>query len=148
MQRRRFGQILIDDGRIDPGQRDEALLKQKTTMGHRKIGDILSRLGAITVGDITAVLAVQYEMPVVELSKRVVPDHVRDLVPGHVATYYRVVPVEEGDDGLLLAVEDPTNRAHHDAVATLVGRKVKFALATPDELSLAIGKYYPGDGKA
>ena len=54
-----FGQRLVERSIISQQQLDEAIHKQQTTMGHRKIGEILVRLGHISKSHITEGLADQ-----------------------------------------------------------------------------------------
>ena len=88
-----FGQRLVDRKIITQHQLDEAIHKQQTTMGHRKIGEILLRLGFISKSHITDGLADQLGIPIIKLSDREIPERIRGLVSGEIATLYRVLPV-------------------------------------------------------
>ncbi|MCP4639884.1 MAG: hypothetical protein GY851_05600, partial [bacterium] len=48
-----FGQRLVERGVINQQQLDEAVHKQQTSMGHRKLGEILVRLGYISKSHIS-----------------------------------------------------------------------------------------------
>jgi type II secretory ATPase GspE/PulE/Tfp pilus assembly ATPase PilB-like protein len=142
MQYKLFGQVLVDNGIISQIQLDEAIQKQQTTMGHRKIGEILVRLGAISKSHITEGLASQLGMPVIQLSDREIPERIRSLAPASVTTLYRVVPVEERDGTLVVATSDPTNYNSLDNISRLLDRNVEAVLATPEEIAFALNKYY------
>ena len=137
-----FGQRLVERNIITQHQLEEAIHKQQTTMGHRKIGEILVRLGYISKSHITEGLADQLGIPIVKLSDREVPERIRGMVPGEIATMYRVIPVEERSGTLLLATSDPTNLNTMDNLSRLLDRQIDPVLSTPEEISFALNKYY------
>lgn len=142
MQHKLFGQSLVDSKIISQIQLDEAIHKQQTTMGHRRIGEILVRLGYISKSHITDGLSVQLGMPVIQLSDREIPERIRSLAPASVTTLYRIVPVEERDGTLIVATSDPTNYNNLDNIARLLDRPIEPALSTPEEIAFALNKYY------
>lgn len=137
-----FGQVVIDKKIVTQQQLDEAIHKQQTTMSHRRIGEILVRLGHLSKSHIYEVLADQLGIEVVRLSDREIPERVRSMIEGSVATLYKVVPVEERGDALVLATEDPTNMNNFDNLARLLERPVEPVIATKEEISTALDKYY------
>ncbi len=137
-----FGRRLVERGIISQQQLDEAVHRQQTTMGHRKLGEILVRLGHISKSHITEGLADQLAIPVVKLSERDIPERVRGMVDGSIATLYRVIPVEERGDTLVVATADPTNVNTQDNLSRLLGRPVEFVLSTPEDIRAALGNYY------
>lgn len=137
-----FGQRLVERGIINQQQLDEAIHKQQTTMGHRKLGEILVRLGYLSKSHITEGLADQLSIPVVNLSEREIPERVRSQVDGGIATLYRVVPVEERGKVLVVATSDPTNINNLDNLSRLIERPVQPVLSTPEDIAFALNKYY------
>ena len=104
-----FGQRLVERGIITQQHLNEAIHKQQTTMGHRKLGEILVRLGYISKSHITDQLADQLDIPIIRLATREIPERIRGLVEGNIATLYRVIPVAEEGETLVIATADPTN---------------------------------------
>lgn len=137
-----FGQRLVDRKIITQHQLDEAIHKQQTTMGHRKIGEILVRLGYISKSHITDGLADQLGIPVIKLSEREIPERIRGIVSGEIATLYRVLPIEERGPVLVVATSDPTNLNLIDNLSRLLDRQIDTVLSTPEEISFALNKYY------
>ena len=137
-----FGQRMVERSIITQQQLNEAIHKQQTTMGHRKLGEILVRLGHISKSHITEGLADQLGMPVVRLGDREIPERIRGLVDGGIATLYRVIPIGEEGPALIIATADPTNINNLDNLERLLDRPVKPALTTPEEVSHALAKYY------
>jgi type IV pilus assembly protein PilB len=137
-----FGQRLVERKIITQQQLDEAIHKQQTSMGHRKIGEILVRMGYISKSHITDGLADQLGIPIVKLSDREIPERIRGLVSGEIATMYRVIPVEERGTTLVLATSDPTNLNTMDNLSRLLDRTIDSVLSTPEEIAFALNKYY------
>lgn len=137
-----FGQKLVERGIISQKQLDEAIHKQQTSMSHRKLGEILVRLGYISKSHITEGLAEQLGIPIVKISDREIPERTRNLVEVSIAQLYRVIPIGEEGPKLLLAMADPTNITHLDNLERLLERPVEPCLATPEEISTALDKYY------
>lgn len=137
-----FGQRLVERGIISQQQLDEAIHKQQTSMSRRKLGEILVRLGYISKSHIVEGLADQLGIPIVKLSDREIPERIRNLVDPSVATLYRVVPLGEEGNRIILAMADPTNINNIDNLERLLDRPVEVQLATPEEISNALSKYY------
>lgn len=137
-----FGQRLVERGVITQKQLEEAVHKQQTSMAHRRIGEILLRMGAISKSHITEGLADQLDIPIIKISDREIPERIRNQVPGNIATLYRVVPIEERGADLVVATADPTNMNTFDNIQRLIDRPISAVLATPEEVAIALNKYY------
>ncbi len=137
-----FGQRLVERGIITEQQLHEAIHKQQTTMGHRKLGEILVRLGHISKSHITEGLADQLDIPIVRLSDRKIPERIRNMIHGQIATLYRVIPIAEEGDRLIIATADPTNINSLDNLQRLLDRPVDPVLSAPEEISKALEEYY------
>lgn len=137
-----FGQRLVERGIVTQQQLDEAVHRQQTSMAHRKVGEILVRLGHLSKSHITEALADQLGIPIIRLSDRDVPERVRGLIDGSIATLYRVVPVEERGNALVIATADPTNINSLDNLSRLLDRPVEPVLTSPEDITFALSKYY------
>lgn len=137
-----FGDNLVANKVITQDQLDEAIHRQQTTMPGRKLGEILVRLNYISKAHISETLARQLDIPIVDLSEREIPERIRSLVDIRVAQLYRVIPVEEDGPILKVATADPTNINSMDNLMRLLDRQVEPVLATPENISAALSKYY------
>ncbi|MFO7775566.1 MAG: ATPase, T2SS/T4P/T4SS family [Candidatus Hydrogenedentota bacterium] len=137
-----FGQRLVERGIISEKQLEEALHKQKTSMTRRRLGEVLVRLGYISKSHITDGLADQLGIPVVNLREREISDRLRTIIDVGVAQLYRVVPVGEENGKLLVATADPTNINQLDNLEKLLDRPIQPCLATPEDISQALSRYY------
>ncbi len=139
---KRFGELLVSKGTITQEQLDEALNKQQTTMSHRKIGEVLVRINAISKSHISETLAEQLGVAVVDLSQREIPERIRGMIDGGIATLYRVIPVDERGKTLIIATNDPTNINSLDNLSRLLDRPVEPVIASADDIGMALRKYY------
>ncbi len=137
-----FGRRLVERGVITQDQLDEAIHRQKTTMSGKKLGDILVRLNYISKTHISEGLADQLNISIVKLSEREIPERIRNLIDIRIAQLYRVIPIEEKGQSIVVATADPTNMNALDNLHRLLVRPVEPVLATPEEVSAALSKYY------
>ena len=103
----RLGDILIREGLITREQLLAALSEQKST-GHR-LGFVLVKLGLVQELEVTKVLARQYRMPAVDLSRFEVDPKILKMVPGDFALKHILLPLKREGRTLTVAMADPTN---------------------------------------
>jgi type IV pilus assembly protein PilB len=103
----RLGDILMREGLITREQLASALSEQKSS-GHR-LGYVLVKLQLVQELEVTKVLARQYRMPAVDLSRFEVDPKMLKLVPGEFALKHIVLPLKREGRTLTVAMADPTN---------------------------------------
>lgn len=142
---RPLGRILIKMGKLNRTQVGEALELQKKNGG--PIGQILISLGYVNEDDVRIALAAQVGMEPIDLSKIDIPREVIVQVPAQMAHTYRIVPVdfEPSSKLLSIAVDDPANFQATDDLKTLLGVQIKAYISTPDDMTAALGRFYPED---
>jgi type IV pilus assembly protein PilB len=103
----RLGEILLREGLVTRDQLAQALTEQKNTK-HR-LGYVLVKLGLVQELEITKVLARQYRMPAVDLTRFEVDPKIIRLVPAEMATKSIVLPLKREGRTLTVAMADPTD---------------------------------------
>ncbi len=103
----RLGEILLREGLVTREQLSQALTEQKNTK-HR-LGYVLVKLGLVQELEITKVLARQYRMPAVDLTRFEVDPKIIKLVPAEMATKSIVLPLKREGRTLTVAMADPTD---------------------------------------
>src|SRR4051812_49921167 len=103
----RLGGNLLPGGPGTRGQLGQAPTGQKKTKHKR--GYVLVKLGLVQELEITKVLARQYRMPAVDLSRFEVDPKIIKLVPGDLATKSVVLPLKREGRTLTVAMADPTD---------------------------------------
>jgi type IV pilus assembly protein PilB len=136
----RLGDILIREGLISKDQLSAALVEQKAT-GHR-LGYVLVKLGLVQELEVTKVLAKQYRMPAVDLSRFEVDPKIIKLVPAEMAVKQTVLPLKREGRTLTVAMADPTNSALIDDLKFITRYDLFPVIAGEYTLRTLIEKHY------
>jgi hypothetical protein len=134
-----LGEILLREGIINNAQLDEALRRQRET--DLPLGRILVEMGAITESVKMSFLKRQLGYDLVSLSGMEIPPLTFTLIPRHVATKHHLVPIRMERDGLVVAMEDPSDIVLLDNLKTLVGMRIKPVIASTSDIEEALEQY-------
>jgi type IV pilus assembly protein PilB len=103
----RLGDLLVREGLITREQLDKALQEQRQS--GTRVGYNLVKLGFIQETELTKMLARQYKMPAVDLSRFEVDPRIAKLIPADLAIKHLVLPLKRDGRTLTVAMADPTN---------------------------------------
>lgn len=141
--KKRLGDMLVDEGLITPKQLKNALVEQKK--GKLKLGELLVDLGYIDELSITKALQKQLKLDIVQLSGIVIAPDVLGLVNEQILRKYMVIPFEfhkTSPNILRVAMADPLDIIAIDDLAIITNLKIDPVVSTPKEIATAIDKYY------
>jgi type IV pilus assembly protein PilB len=141
---KQLGDILLDDGLVNPDQLATALQEQRR-LG-RSLGRVLVDLGMVTEGQLVAALATQIGLPFVDLSEYQVDASAVLSVTAAVARRHVALPIAYEEGRLVVAMADPANVFAVDDIRSMTGREVKPVVATKADLLAAIDRYHRADG--
>src|SRR6266568_3058728 len=127
----KLGEILLREGLITQDQLKKALLEQKNT--GMRLGYTLVKLGYVEETEISKMLARQYRMPAVDLSRFEVDPKILKLLPPDVATKHTVLPLKREGRTLTVAIADLKFITRCDVFPVIAGEYT---------LRNAIEKYY------
>ncbi|MHB8838312.1 MAG: GspE/PulE family protein [Gemmatimonadaceae bacterium] len=136
----RLGDLLLREGLITKEQLDKALADQK--QNGTRVGYNLVKLGFVPELELTKVLARQYKMPAVDLSKFEVDPKIVKLVPADVAVKHLVLPLKRDGRTLTVAMADPTNMGVVDDLKFITRYDIFPVIAGEFTLKNAIEKHY------
>src|SRR5687767_6479624 len=136
----RLGELLLKEGLITKEQLEKALQEQKTS--GTRVGYNLVKLGFIQETELTKMLARQYRMPAVDLSKFEVDPRIAKLIPTDLATKHLVLPLKRDGRTLTVAMADPTNIGVIDDLKFITRYDIFPVIAGEYTLRAAIEKYY------
>jgi hypothetical protein len=139
---KKLGEILLEQRFVDQAQIDEALGVQETQR-RKRFGEILVEMGIVTHKMIAVALAMQLGVPFVDLGTQSPPSRLVQHVPAWFARRWRVMPVSEQQGVLTVAVTDPIDHEGVEELRRTTGLTVVMVLATPQDITKAIGAYYP-----
>jgi type IV pilus assembly protein PilB len=138
---RRFGELLIERGRVTPDQLAEALRSRSDP--RERLGQTLVRLGLLTERDVTELLGEQFSLAVVGAERLAQADPAAvQLVPEHLARQAMLLALKREGDTLEVAVGDPLDVVSLDHLRALTGCTLSVCLARPAEVREAIDNFY------
>jgi type IV pilus assembly protein PilB len=136
----KLGDILVRDGLITADQLKRALAEQRGT--GMRLGYTLVKLGFIEETEITKMLARQYRMPAVDLSRFEVDSKILKLISADIAAKYTVLPLKREGRTLTIAIADPNNVAAIEDIKFITRCDIFPVIAGEYTLRNAIDKYY------
>src|SRR5688572_23931261 len=136
----RLGELLLKEGLITREQLDKALLEGK--QNGTRLGYSLVKLGFVQETDITKMLAREFRMPAVDLSKFEVDPRIAKLIPSDLATKHLVLPLKRDGRTLTVAMADPTNLGVIDDLKFITRYDIFPVIAGEYTLRNAVEKFY------
>lgn len=86
-------------------------------------------------------LAENVYVPYIELSKVSVPKKTLALIPEHIARHYQIVPVEEKESKLVVAMIDPEDRETIEFIKKTTGKELDLRICTQSDLNHILDQY-------
>ena len=136
----KLGDILVRDGLITADQLKRALAEQRSS--GMRLGYTLVKLGFIEETEITKMLARQYRMPAVDLSRFEVDPKILKLISSDIAAKYAVLPLKREGRTLTIAIADPNNVAAIEDIKFITRCDIFPVIAGEYTLRNAIDRYY------
>lgn len=131
-QRIRIGDLLVSKGMITEAQLEQALQEQK--MSGRKLGRTLVEMGYVDENAMLNLLSSQLKIPFVELKQFRFDRELIQTLPETQARRYRVMPLSENADGILLGMADPTDIFALDELQKFIKKPINPAVVRESEL--------------
>ena len=122
-QRKRLGEILVDQGFMTEAQIQECLEEQKRS--GKQIGKLFIEKGYIDEQKLLDVISAQIDVQRVILENLTLDPAIVKLVPQEMARSYKVIPIYERDNVLTVAMADPSNLRTLDHIKFKTGRDVE-----------------------
>ena len=135
-----LGELLIDCGKLAASGLERALRLQEDT--HERIDVILTRLGLVSERDMAEALSAYLNLPVAEPGDYPVAPLFEDRVSADFLKEFRVMPIAETPDGLVLAMADPLDDYAINAMRLAVGKPVIPRVGVPADIEAAYERLY------
>ena len=110
--------------------------------GETSLVEALVRQGIVAAEDVSRSLAAEAEMTWVDLGDLVVPQDVIDEIRPQDARRFKMIPIAQNEDGLVVATGDPLAFDSIDSLSFLLKREIEFVCTTPEKIRQALIKYY------
>ena len=138
----RIGRSLVVQGKLDITGLDRA--KRLQADSDERLTSILTKLGLVSERDLVLALAKELKLPVVTESDFPSTPIRKGELSARFLKSMRVLPLEETDDQVVIAVADPFNDYVLDSLGLITGKTVERALAEPSAIEGAIERLYEG----
>ncbi len=139
-ERKRIGQILLENGLITEEQLEEALSYAKKH--NLRLGEALIQLNYITEDDLLKAISKQLNIPYLEVGNMLFDPEVVGLLPENFCKRNKVIPLFLVDDTLTVAVSDPLNIYLIDDIASIAGKKINVVVSSGKEIERALEHFY------
>lgn len=140
---RRLGSELLQRGLLD--DRGMTLALQRQSGSGELLVDILIETGAVTERELSHVLQEAYQIPTLDLDREGIDLDVARLLPGVQALEWRLVPVREEQDQIMVACLDPLSSELREKIEDQLERDVKLCFVRRDALARAQSLAYPDE---
>ena len=135
-------ELLLETGMLSPEQLEEAQREIELNPDTGDIVDIIIKKGFVSQDDLTVMLAQQYGMEMIDLSRYELPEEVISLLDRATVKKYGVIPLGLHDDILTIAMSDPTDVTTLDALRYMLGRDVDAVIAPKAQIEKIINEHY------
>ncbi len=137
----RIGELLVSEGLLSRDQLAQALAEQRVNGG--RLGYTLVKLGLVEELTLTRLLARQYKIPAVDLTKSEIDPALVRLVPAEIAIAHLVLPLKREGRVLYVAMADPTNIRVIDDLKFRTRSDIYPVIAGEYTLRTMIERVYP-----
>ena len=123
---------------LSPADVPFVLDKQAAT--RRRFGEICVSEGLVSEAAVSMALAEQFGLDYVELKSFRMDEAILNELPPDAIYRYRFIPLELTDDGLAIAISDPTDVIKLDELEIFLDRPLVLRLATDSDISSILKK--------
>ncbi|MCX7624990.1 MAG: NINE protein [Candidatus Sumerlaeaceae bacterium] len=134
-----IGEILLREGLITNAQLDMALARQRET--DKPLMRILVESGFIDETRRLNFFKRQFGIPLISLETIQIDPILYTYIPAQIARRHHLVPIKLDRDGLVVAMEDPSDLVLIDNLKELVGLRIKPVVAPSAEIQAALEGY-------
>ena len=140
-----IGKLLIERGKLNTADLDRARRVQQETP--ERINVILTQLGLVSERDMAEALALYLDLPLVTAADYPTQAILEDQISTKYLKEYRIIPLADTAEGLVLAIADPLDAYAVNAMRLLTGKPVLPRVGVPAEIEAAFERLY-GTSKA
>ena len=135
-------EVLLDQFRVTRDQVSDAHERHPGA----PVVDALLETGAVQPRDVHGAIAHIHGLSFADLNEPDTTQRTRELhglIPGEVARRHRILPLQQTDHGLQVAIGDPMNFEAFDTVPFLLKTEVEFLYADPERVETLLADVYP-----
>ncbi|HEX3539598.1 MAG TPA: ATPase, T2SS/T4P/T4SS family [Acidimicrobiales bacterium] len=137
-----MGDVLVSRG-VQADVVATALDHQSSSGG--RLGEILMSKGQIRSQQLADALGSMFGFPAINLETLTPDSQVVNTLPEALARRLRALPIFMEDGKFVVAIDDPSNVVALDDIRTVLGAKVQFVVASPDQLQRTLDRAWQSE---
>jgi type IV pilus assembly protein PilB len=137
---RKFGDVLLDLNLLTQEQIDSAL--ERSNEKRMRLGDLLVAEGVLNEEQIARVLAVQYEIPFLNLEEITLDPDLSRHLPERIARTFTILPVGHENGRLTLTTHDPIQFLKLENLKKILPQEIEFKTSPRSQIDAAINRIY------
>lgn len=140
MTKKRLGDMLLEENKINISQLKTSLEKQK--FSGKKLGELLIEEKLVTEEEILEVLEKQLGIERINLELIAISEKMIALIPEAICLKYELIPFDMVEGKIKIAIWDPLNIFAIDDVSIATGLQVETYITARSQIKRSIEKYY------
>ncbi|CAB1074733.1 Type II secretory pathway, ATPase PulE/Tfp pilus assembly pathway, ATPase PilB [Olavius algarvensis Delta 1 endosymbiont] len=139
-----IGNLLVELGYLSLEELQRALKIQREDTTHRKLGQILLERRLIDEHTLIEVLSLQMGFPHFDPDIEEIDQRLFNRANSRWYASHDVIPIRDGDQGVVIAFADPLDRKDLEAVKQVFGNKFVPGIARKNSIKLAVRRCLTG----
>jgi len=132
-EHRKISEILVDMGVLAPAEA-RLVLEQQSQLGQR-FGEVAVAKGLLKDDDVAQALALQFGLEYIDLDTYVADPELAEEFPADLSVRYNFIPLQKTDNGLVVAIADPTNVANLDDLEMQLDLQLTYKVAAKHKVA-------------
>ena len=138
-ERKRIGEILIDQGVITLEQLNAVLGHKKTGM---RIGSALVHEGVLTSVELADALAIQAGVSTESIDPYAISEELISTISASIALHYAILPIRRETNSLVVASEAALDPISLAAISRKVHRQISYVIVPKGQVTVGLRKWY------
>src|SRR5210317_45613 len=135
-EHRKINEILVDMGVLAPAEA-RLVLEQQGQLGQR-FGEVAVSKGLLKDDDVAQALALQFGFEYIDLDTYVADPELAEEFPADLSVRYNFIPLQKTDNGLVVAIADPTNVANLDDLEMQLDLQLTYQVAAKGKVAVLL----------
>jgi len=136
----RLGELLVEEGLVTRQALSKALAESSAT--GKRLGQVLVQSGTIEEDRLARILAVQMNVPMVNLNQFLFVPELVKLLPETAARRCRALVLEDRPQGLVVGMSDPSDLKAQDDLERILRRPLILAVCADGQVTSALDRLY------
>ena len=138
-ERKKIGQILIDQGVITHEQLKSVLGHKQTGM---RLGSALVHSGILSSAELADALAIQAGVNAESIDTYAISGDLIRSIPASIAQHYAILPIRKEEGALVVASETAIDPISLAAISRKVHSKIRYVIAPKGQVTVGLRKWY------